>query len=55
VRVFETRLIGESFRCVMGECDLEDVGVPSIFKTIHSAATFQRMLSTLDLRCEEND
>ena len=23
----ETRLIGESFECVMGECDLETIGV----------------------------
>ncbi len=32
----ETRLIGESFDCVMGECDLEALGDPSIFKLIRS-------------------
>ena len=32
----ETRLIGESFECVMGECDLETIGDPSIFNTIRS-------------------
>ncbi len=32
-------------------CDLETIGVPSIFNVIHSAAD----LSTLDLNCEEKD
>jgi len=35
-------------------CDLEGVGVPSIFKTIRSPTTLVRMLKTLDLSCEEN-
>jgi hypothetical protein len=30
-------------------CDLEVIGVPSIFKTIRSAASLARMLPTLDL------
>jgi len=35
-------------------CDLEDIGVSSNFKTIRSVTTLARMLSTLDLNCEEN-
>ena len=33
----ETRLIGESFECVMGEC------TPSMFRLIRSVATLARM------------
>ena len=32
----ESRFIGESFECVMGECDLEPTGDPSIFSIIRS-------------------
>jgi hypothetical protein len=35
-------------------CDLEPVGKPSIFKLFRSTADLVRMLSTLDLNCEEN-
>ena len=45
----EMRLIGESFECVMGECDLETIGAPSIFKLIRSTAALASMLPTLDL------
>ena len=52
----EVTRIGESFGCVMGECqcDLEPVDVTSIFKTIRSTPGFPRMLPTLDLSSEEN-
>jgi len=50
----ETRLIGESFECVMGECDLEAIGAPSILKLIRIAAALARMSPTFDLSCEEN-
>jgi hypothetical protein len=39
---------------VIGECDLESIGVPSIFRIIRSDTVKTRMLPTLDLRCEEN-
>jgi hypothetical protein len=48
----ETRLIDvidERFTSVMGECDLEDIGGPSIFKAICSDTVLVRMLSILDL------
>jgi hypothetical protein len=35
-------------------CDLEDIGVPSIFKMIRKVTTLVSMLSTLVLSCEEN-
>ena len=35
-------------------CDVEAIGVPSIFKLIRSAAALARMLPTLDLSDEEN-
>jgi hypothetical protein len=35
-------------------CDLEGIGVPSIFSVMCSAQTLVRMLPTLDLSCEEN-
>jgi hypothetical protein len=52
----ESRLIVENFGCVMTEwvCDLEDIWVSSIFKTIRRGVALTRMLTTLDLRCEEN-
>ena len=50
----ETRLTDESFECVMGECDLEGIGDPSIFNIIRSATALVRMWPTLDLSCEEN-
>ena len=34
-------------------CDLEAIGSPSIFNVIHSAVVLVRMLTTLDLSCEE--
>jgi hypothetical protein len=41
----ESRLIDERFVSVMGACDLEDIGVSSIFKTIRSSvAALARML-----------
>ena len=36
-------------------CDLEDIGDLSMFRLIRSDADLSRILSTLDLRCEEND
>jgi hypothetical protein len=50
----KTKLIDERFDSVMGECDLEPIGTPSIFNVIRSATSLTRMLSILDLRCEEN-
>ncbi len=44
------REVSECDECV---CDLETIGVPSIFNVIHSAAVLVRMLPTLDLSCEE--
>ena len=35
-------------------CDLEAIGVPSIFQLIRGASVLTRMFPTLDLRCEEN-
>jgi hypothetical protein len=35
-------------------CDLEAVGVPSIFKVIRKAVSLGRMIPTLDLSSEEN-
>jgi hypothetical protein len=35
----EKRLRDERFDCVMGECDLEDTGTPSIFKVIRCETT----------------
>ena len=32
----ETKLINERFESVMGECDLEVTGTPSMFNVIHS-------------------
>ncbi len=34
-------------------CDLEGIGIPSIFNFIRSVAALARMLPTLDLSCEE--
>ena len=42
----ETRLRDERFESVMGECDLEAIGAPSIFKLTHNAAAFARMFPT---------
>ena len=39
---------------MMGECDLEVIGVPSIFKLISKTAALVRMLTTFDLSSEEN-
>ena len=39
----ETRLIGESFECVTGECDLEAIGAPSMFRLIRRAAALVRI------------
>ena len=39
---------------MMGECDLDATGAPSIFNIIRSAAALARMLPTFDLSCEEN-
>ena len=50
----ETRLINERFASVMGECDLEGIGIPSIFKLIRKGEVLVRMVSTLDLSCDEN-
>ena len=38
-----TRLTGESFECVMGECDLEAIGAPSMFRLIRRAAALVRI------------
>ena len=45
-----TREVCECDGCT---CDLETIGVPSIFSVIRSDAALARMLPTLDLRCEE--
>ncbi len=50
----ETRLIDERLVSVMGECDLEGTGDPSIFKLTSKTVVLVRMLSTLSLTCEEN-
>ena len=50
----ETRLIDERFESVMGECDLEDIGVPSTLRVIRSVPALARMLTTFDLIGEEN-
>ncbi len=39
---------------MMGECDLETLGVPSISSVIHNDAALVRMLPIFDLSCEEN-
>ncbi len=39
---------------MMGECDLETVGTPSILRVIHKSGDLTRMMSTFDLMCEEN-
>ncbi len=44
----------EVWGCDGWVCDLEAMGVSSIFKTLRSVASLVRMLPTLDLRCEEN-
>jgi hypothetical protein len=36
--------------CVMGECDLETIGLPSTLRVIRSVAPLVRMLPTFDLR-----
>jgi hypothetical protein len=35
-------------------CNVEAIGVQSIFKTIRSGSALARMLPTSDLSCEEN-
>ena len=50
----ETRLIDERFVSVMGECDLDDKGTPSMLRLTRSVSTLSRMLPTFDLICEEN-
>jgi hypothetical protein len=42
------REVSECDGCV---CDLESIGVPSIFNVILSPGALVRMLPTLDLRC----
>ena len=44
----ETRLIDDRFPSVMGECDLETVGVPSIFNTIRNPSVLVRMFPIFD-------
>jgi len=39
----ETMLRGKRFESVRGECDLEAVGVPSIFKLVHNAGALARI------------
>ena len=39
---------------MMGECDFDAIGAPSILRLIRSAAALARMLATLELSCEEN-
>ncbi len=39
---------------MMGECDLEDIGDPSISSVIHNDADLVRMFPTFDLISEEN-
>ena len=35
-------------------CDLEDIGVSSMFRLIRRSGGLTRICPTLDLRCEEN-
>ncbi len=37
-----------------GVCDLESIGSPSILRVIHNVAVLTRMMTTFDVRCEEN-
>jgi hypothetical protein len=39
---------------VMGECDLDVMGVPSKFSVIRKDVVLARMLPPHDLNCEEN-
>ncbi len=50
----ETRLKNEMFASVMGECDLDDTGTPSIFKIIHCTVTLARILTIFDFIWAEN-
>jgi hypothetical protein len=47
----ETRLINEMFSSVMGECDLDSTGTPSIFKIIRSVGSgkIHRSMTTAEL------
>ncbi len=47
----ETRLLNERFVSVMGECDLDTTGAPSIFKIIRSAEASARLFPILDKVC----
>jgi hypothetical protein len=51
----ETRLIDERFVSVMGECELESIGSPSIFKLMRKVVVLARMFPTLALSCEKKD
>ncbi len=44
----------EVYECDGWVCDLEVIGVSSIFKLIRKDADLSRMLPTFDMRCEEN-
>ena len=50
----ETRLRVERVESVTGECDLETISVSSILSLILSGGALSRIISTLDLICEEN-
>ena len=39
---------------MIGECDLETIGVPSILRVMSSVVSLVRMLPTFDFRCEVN-
>jgi hypothetical protein len=45
----------EVWECEGWVCDVEGIGVPSIFKTIHRVTSLTRMFPTLDLGCEEEN
>jgi hypothetical protein len=50
----KTRLIDEKFVSVMGECDLDVIGVPSNLNVIRKVTVLGRVRSTFPLSCEEN-
>ncbi len=50
----ETRLMNESFASVMGECDLDATGAPSIFNEIRSSTSLARRFPHSDFIWKEH-
>jgi hypothetical protein len=48
-----TRLIDEKFASVMGDCDLEVMGAPSILSIIRKAVALARARTTVDFSWTE--